>query len=226
MVDLLQSLIDKQDNFEIIRDQIAAILAAESVNQMALAVTAGEDPALWKLRVFRERSNPWAQFQEREVDDPSPIVNVWYESGTFDGTKGNVVERQQHQGRFNIDIVAYGEAQDEDGEPGHIPGDLDAALNLGRAIRLVRNILMASQNTYLQLPRQVVGRRWPESITSFQPDDSNAKNVAAARIILAVDFNEHSPQYEGEEIETVFAECKESEAGQVLFEVEYDYTAP
>ena len=46
-------LIDKLDTFEIVRDEIAAILATEIASQEALA--AGEpDPTLWRLRVFLE----------------------------------------------------------------------------------------------------------------------------------------------------------------------------
>src|SRR5690554_4356931 len=114
---------------------------------MALAVIESEDPTEWKLRIFTERSNAWAQFQEREVDDESPIVNIWYESSTFAGTRGNVVERQEAEGRFNIDVIAYGQSKDNVAG-GHTPGDKEAALNLARALRLVRNILMASHNTY------------------------------------------------------------------------------
>jgi len=218
----LQSLIDKQDTFEIVRDQIAAILTAEVSNQMTLAAAGGEDPMLWKLRIFSERSNPWSQFQEREVDDTSPVVNVWYESSTFPGTRGNVVERQEAEGRFNIDVVGFGEARD-DGNGGQINGDEDAALNLARALRLVRNILMASENTYLQLPRGVVGLRWPESITQFQPEGTNATQIAAARIIFRVDFNEYAPQYEGIPLSGIYTEIKRKETGEIYFEADYIY---
>ena len=56
-------LIDKQDSFEIVRDQIAAILKTEITSQIALATTAGKpNPDDWKLRIFSERANPWEQF--------------------------------------------------------------------------------------------------------------------------------------------------------------------
>ena len=59
MATTLPSLIDKQDSFEIVRDQIAGILYENQLAQQALAVTAGKDPALWELRVFTEATNPW-----------------------------------------------------------------------------------------------------------------------------------------------------------------------
>lgn len=224
MVDVLQGLIDKQDAFEIVRDQIALILATETANQMALAALAAEDPLLWKLRVFTERSDPWSQFQERDLDDVSPVVNVWYESSTFEGPKGNTVSRQMARGRFNIDIIAVGVSKD-DGATGQVAGDKDAAFNLARATRLVRNILMAGPNTYLQL-RGMVGQRWPESITAYQPEGDNAKNLAALRFILAVDFNELSPQFEGEALEEVFVDIHRASDGQIIVEADYEYPLP
>ena len=220
-IETLQSLIDKQDGFEVVRDQIAAILVAEVSNQMTLAAAESKDPTLWKLRVYTERSNPWEQFQQQDVDDTSPIVNIWYESSTFPEGRGDVFERQEATGRFNIDVIAYGEAKD-DASGGHEPGDLDAALNLARALRLVRNILMAGQNTYLQLQGSV-GFRWPESITQYQPEGTNASQIAAARIIFRADFNEFSPQYEGEILELVHADVIRKEDGEVVLSAEYEY---
>lgn len=219
MVDVLQSLIDKQDSFEIVRDQIAALLVAETANQVQLAIDGGKDPELWKLKIFIERSNPWSQYQERDFTDIIPIVNVSYQSSTFDKTKGNVSRRQQAQGRFNIDIVAVGVSKD-DGNGGHTAGDKDAALNLARAIRLVRNILMAGQNRHLQL-QGLVGERWPQTIEQFQPEGDTSKNFAASRFVLAVEFNEFSPQFEPENLESIGITIFDAVDGEVLIEAEY-----
>ena len=85
-------LIDKQDNFEVIRDQIAAVLVAETANQMQLATNAAKDPQGWKLRVFTERSNPWEQWLNGATDK-SPLVNVWYDNSNFDQKASNISER-------------------------------------------------------------------------------------------------------------------------------------
>ena len=219
---MIQSLIDKQDTFEIVRDQIAAILAIEVTNQMALAVNAGKDPDDWKLRIFTERSNPWEQFRGDVVDE-SPLVNVWYENSFFDESKSNVVSTQMSETIFNIDIYGYG-VSSEDGA-GHKPGDKEAALVCQRGIRLVRNILMASENTYLQL-RGTVWQRWPQSITSFQPQQSEntVEKIVAARIALRVRFTEFSPQFEGEPLELLTTTVKRAEDGSIYFEANYDYT--
>lgn len=223
---MIPALIDKQDTFEIIRDQIAQIIANETASQQALALAAAEDPELWKLRVYLERTNPWEQFQAETAEDArSPIVNVWYENSTFDMTLGNTVYRQMCDATFNIDCYALGVAKDVVAG-GHVPGDQDAALASHRALRLVRNILMSSEYTYLGL-RGVVGRRWPQSITAFQPqlNADMTNQVLAARFSLGVRFNEFAPQGdESETLDYVAVDVQRAEDGQVVAEADYDYS--
>lgn len=222
---MIAELIDKQDNFEVIRDQIAAILATEVASQMALAVTAGEDPDLWKLRIFSERSNPWEQLLNEQVDR-SPIVNVWFDNSTQDPGAGTTVERQKTQGVFNIDCYGYGISSDEAGG-GHNPGDKEAAFVLHRALRLVRNILMAAEYTYLNL-RGVVWQRWVQSITVFQPelDGRQMQQIVGARLAFRVIFNEFSPQVPAETLELVSVDVERTEDGEIVAQADYDYTAP
>ena len=222
---VLQGLIDKQDNVEIIRDQIGAILVAEVANQMALAVIAAKDPAEWDLRVFTERSNPWEQFLGA-TPDPTPIVNVWIDNTNYDPNASNVAQRQKTTGTYNIDIYGYGRSADNPGG-GHTPGDREAAFELQRATRLVRNILMSGENTYLQM-RGTVWGRWPRSISTFQPsiDNNNVANVIGARLAFEVIFNEFSPQYEAQPLEFLAVDVLRKETGELYFEADYDFTAP
>lgn len=219
---MIQSLIDKQDTSEQIRDQIAAILAAEVVNQMTLATTAGKDPQDWKLRIFTERSNPWEQFLNGQADE-SPLVNVWYDSSFFDESKSNTVSEQMSETVYNIDIYGYGVSGDDGA--GHKAGDKEAALECQRAIRLVRNIIMASENTYLQA-RGLVWQRWPQSINSFQPQqgENSVEKIVAARFALRVRFTEFAPQYEGQPLELLTTTVKRAEDGSIYFTADYDYT--
>ena len=217
------TLIDKQDNSEIIRDQIAAILVTEVANQIALATTAGKpDPDDWKLRIFTERSNPWEQFQNEQTDR-SPLVNIWFDSENFDRGASNVMQRQKTEAVFNIDCYGYGKASDNP-SGGHNPGDKEAALEVQKALRLVRNILMAAENTYLQL-QGTVWSRWPQSITSFQPqlDSRNVLQIAGARLALRVTFNEFSPQVVAETLETLAVTVLRTEDGEIVLETQYDY---
>lgn len=219
---MIDTLIDKTDTSELIRDKLADILVTESASQVALATTAGEpDPTLWALRVFTERANPFEEFLN-EDPDPTPLVNVWFDSATFDMAGGNVVERQKADGVFNVDC--YGYAVSRETETGHAPGDRDAALEAQRAARLVRNILMAATYTYIGM-RGLVGRRWISSIKAFQPafDSPHAAHVVGVRVALAIVYNELSPQVTGEPIERVTITTKRSENGAVLIDADYTY---
>jgi len=225
---MIDALIDKQDSFEIVRDQISAILATEVASQMALATAATKDPNDWKLRIFEERSNPWEQWLEDSPADISPIINVWYDNSTFDLKAGSTVERQKTTGIFNIDCYGYGISQD-DGGTGHLPGDREAALEVQKAVRLVRNILMAGTYTYLEL-RGLVWRRWVDKVTIFQPQDIrnaqqiiNVQKIVGSRIAFNVIFNEFSPQVPFETLELVSVDVKRTEDGQIIAEADYQY---
>ena len=219
---MIQSLIDKNDNFEIIRDKIAEILVLETASQMALAETALKEPNDWKLRVYTERSNPWEEWLN-EQEDESPIVNIWFDSASFDAAGSNVVERQKVEGTFNIDCYGFGASKDNP-SGGHHAGDELAAFKVHKAIRLVRNIIMSSQYTYLGL-RGMVWQRFPQSITVFQPqqDAHTAQQIVGARLALRVTFNEFSPQYEGDVLEYVSVKVKRAENGEIVINADYEY---
>jgi len=222
---VLATLIDKQDNVEVIRDQIAAILVAEVANQMALATLAAKDPDDWKLRIFTERSNPWEQFLDpnKAGFDDSPLVNIWVDNMNYDPKASNVMQRQKTEAVYNIDCYGYGRSKD-DGATGHIPGDREAAFEVQRALRLVRNILMAAENTYLQL-RGLVWTRWPQSITIFQPqlDSHTVQHVVGARFAFRVEFNEFSPQVVPETLELLSVDVIRAEDGEIVLEADYSY---
>lgn len=224
---LIQSLILKRDNAEIIRDKIAEILIAERDSQMDLALleVPPEDPEDWNLRVFIERVNPWEEFLDLPgtAENPTrvpPIVNVSRDSESFDMSAGNIVERQRSTGIYFIDCYGYGVAE-SDGS-GHTSGDQNAAVECQRAVRLVRNILMSATHAYLDM-RGVVARRWPQSIQSLElPSDvRSVQQIAAMRISLQVDFNEFAPQVEGEESEVVSVTVRRAENDEVYFVSQY-----
>lgn len=226
-IQVIDTLIDKQDTFEVVRDQIALILVTEVANQMALASAATKDPLDWKMRIFTERSNPWEQFLNLDdATDKSPLINVWYDNGNFPENKGNTVERQAHEATYNLDCYGVGVSADVPAG-GHTPGDKEAAFEAQRAVRLVRNILMAAINTYLQL-QGTVWQRWIQSITVFQPqiDNSAIQNIVAARIALRVTFNEFSPQVTPETLELVSVDIKRTEDGEIVLEADYEYPLP
>lgn len=220
----IATLIDKQDTVEIVRDQIAAILAIETAAQVALATTAGKpDPNEWKLRIYQERANPWENLPSKTADK-SPIVNVWWDSSNFEMSASNISERQKSSTIINIDCYGYGKSAD-DGGTGHIAGDQKAAETVQRAVRLVRNILMAAEYTYLGL-RGTVWRRWIDSISMMQPqqDNQNVHHVVAARLAFRVEFNEFSPQVPPETLDLLTVDVQRTEDNQIVFEADYDFT--
>jgi len=217
----LTDLIDKRDTFEVLRDEVAAILAVEIAEQKALAAAAARDPDEWDLNVFVERAHPWAEFIDSPATAP-PIVNVSYDNQNFDRGASNAVERQKATAVYHLDCYGYGIAS-SDGAGGHVPGDRMAAEEAQRAVRLVRNILMSGAYTYLGL-RGTVWRRWVQSITMFQPplEERTVQQVVAARIALEVDFNELSPQVAGDELDLVSATVTRSANGQILINADYE----
>ncbi len=223
-------LIDKQDNFEIVGLQIAAILAQETIDQQALALAAAKDPELWKFDVFSEKFNPLGMFQNNK--NPTTVVNVWYDTSNFNPANGDVVGRQKDDAVFNIDVYTAVAATDNP-SGGHNPTDESTVLALHRIIRLVRNIIMHPDNTYLKLT-QVVGsktgnlvwRRWINSKEKFQPQigDRPVENVIACRISLSVSFNEIPVIETFEELEVVGITAKRAIDGKIILEADYDTT--
>lgn len=238
MTALIKSLIDKFDNFEIIRDKIASILVIETANQMMLATDASKNPDDWKLKVYLERNNPWEQVINEGVNneaDVTPIVNIWYEKCKFDASGSNSVERQKCEAIYNIDCYGFGISEDNP-NGGHHPGDLKATLEVQRCVRLVRNILMSGAYTYLGSNRganQIVWDRWINDIQIFQPQifyggershDIDFVKTCGARISLKVTFSEFSPQVEVVPLEFISLEVKRLETGEVVINADYDYT--
>lgn len=221
---LIETLIDKRDVIEIVRERIEAILFDESASQRAKALAAGKDPWLWALRIFSERANPWEEFADPPPQasqrDLTPLVNVSWSKSDDDEKSSDVVERQRVHAVFHLDV--YGAGVSSDSSEGHRPADLVAAEERDRALRLVRNIMMAGTYTYLGLRGTVMGR-WRVSTEAFEPpiDERPKVRVRAARLALRVSFNEFSPQVQGVPLELIALTVKHSETGQVLFTAEY-----
>lgn len=234
MAALIESLIEGLDTFELVRDQIAAILKVEIEHQQALASAAGQDPKAWNVRVFSERAQPWEEYQDApdrniEGDDRHvPIVNVRFDTDSVDLGASNVVERQKFDAVYNIDCFGHGKSHGT--EHGHEPGDELAAIECHRAIRLVRRILMSAHYTYLGFPRgadQLVWGRMIQSRTVFQPqlETRAVQNIVGARLSLRVSLSEFSPQWPGNPLELIAVAVHRSETGEIYLRADYDLGA-
>jgi hypothetical protein len=216
----IDTLIDRPDNFEVVRDKIAQILANETAAQQALAALAAKDETLWAFTVLTERAEPIDRWQESGATrNEEPAVVVWYDSDVTDGNASNPVSRQTHVGQFNIDCYAPGYDEDT------IKADENAARNAQRIMRLVRSILMAAEYTYLEL-RGIVGRRRISNRQMFSPrlDNNATPQIIAGRLVLEVRFDEAAPQVSAEVLEFIAVDIKRAEDGSVLAEADFDYT--
>lgn len=217
-------LITKDDNFELIRDKIAYILAAEGAAQVALAEAVPLDSTPWKFNVYKERINPWEAFRDGS-GDLTPIVNVWYDSGTFDKSSSNVATRQKADpSRYNIDIYAFSKSTETAG--GHDPGDQAASELCQHVLKLVRNILMHDKYKHLDM-LGVVWRRWPGQITAFQPQSGNQplNRVAAIRLVLEVEHNETIELEDHETCEIISIDFRHEPTGQIIAEIDLDFSS-
>lgn len=225
----ITTLIDKQDNNEIIRDQIAAILAIEIANQRALAVTAEKtNPDLWNFDVSIESTKPIEAFSENNGIEAGELknglVNVFFDSDSFDNPGSNIV--QNVKGNFIIDCYAHKNSiiDQTDNDSIISNGDELASREADRIARLSRNILMAGVYTYLKLGRElsnpIVQKRYIVKREKFSPAQENPalENVIGCRLTMSVEYIEFSPQSVLEELEILISECTRSEDGKILFE--------
>jgi hypothetical protein len=223
---VLQALIDERDTLEIVRDQIAAILVAETANQKALALVAHRDPQQWALRVFTERMGAvWHEFtatDEGDTDvesvDPTPIVSVSFESLKYDKERSDPSGRQQATAVYNLDIYGYGVATRT--AVGHDSGEMLAQLEVHRAYRLIRNTLMADINEQLQMIGTVADR-WLSfkmgELSRSEHDTHPVERVGFGRAVLEVTFLEYTPEYQGVILDNVAGTVKRTETGEIYF---------
>lgn len=219
----IESLMTGRDNIEILRDEVASILALEIANQKLLAVAEGLDPDDYSFDVYSERSAPWELIEspDGEVLRQTPLVNVYLESCTFDGSMQTTVDTMAYNDVILIDCLSaktqrlrgtVREAADE-----------RSSRDVQRIARLVRRIIMSPLHYKLNMP-EVLNSRHIQSIQMFQPNigDHPAQSCVGARISLNVSINENSPQYEGEMLELIQGRIERGEDGVLYANVTFD----
>lgn len=206
-------LISTPDNIEVIRDQIAGLLAVELENQARLAEEAGDPNAAdYKVAVFVENDDPLQYVDDQTPGaNPFPCANVSVDStGQDKGTAS--VGKQVMTAQFFVDVYATGNSTSAGGED----FGTRAALKAWKTARLVRRILRAEANNYLRL-RGIVGR-----VTfKFQAGEPNrpqaAIRVKMVRVTLGVDYIEDVPVTGGSGIELISAKIADGD-GRVILE--------
>jgi hypothetical protein len=187
-------LIDKKDNWEIARDEIAAILKKETLNQQQKATEAGKDPDEWKFQVLIERTRPFEFEKENDLEVPRVVVS--FESLSFSDNSG-VSLTQFARAVYNIDIFCSGTAVKK--SAGSTAADYLSTIALQRIMRLIRNIFYSvpadasvagEDYTYLNL-RGVVGLCEITNMSVFSSKyDENGRVISAGRISFEVSMRE------------------------------------
>lgn len=225
MAALITELIDKQDTNEIVRDQIAAILALEIANQKTLALSNGKNPQDYGFDVYLERLRPFLTLTENEYghengEVKNGLVNVSFDNDMFDNKSSDTVGYQKAKGTFYIDCYAHINRNYNSA------GDEATSKEADRIARLVRNIIMSGIYTYLGL-RKTVTKRYIVRREKFVPSDREGQffeNIVATRITLEVEYIEYSPQQAGVDLELIIVNCEIGEDGLVSFSQQFDYT--
>lgn len=220
----IAALIDKKDSFELVRDQVAAILATETASQQALATTALKDPDLWKFTVYTERKNPFSLLEldsDGNVTGDNSVVNVWLDNSNMYG--GNDSDVQQFTAKIMIDCIAA-KASEENGTTINA-SDYLASLDSERIARLVRNIIMSP--VYSKIGLEAAKFVLKRNITGLQKmfadrEDRQYTNVVVTRLTLEVNFNESVSQIEGVDLEQILIDVEKDETGLVLPQIQID----
>jgi hypothetical protein len=220
---MINALIDKKDNFEIIRDRVAQILTNEVVSQKTLATAAGKDPALWNFKVYTERSNPFELIESISggIGGDTDIINIWLESFSVNG--GDTFTQQTGETRIMIDCCSAKAAVNNPAGGITTEADERASRDSERIARLVRNILMHPE--YVQLGMSgTVTKRWIDRIEKMQPDtdDKPAERMIATRITLVVSHIETVDQIAPETLEAVMGLMRGS-TGEVLASIDFNF---
>jgi hypothetical protein len=250
----ITTLLNEPDNLEKIRDQIAFILKLEFINQYQkareelhkLAIEKGFNettleeelveyfitnhtkefinPAEFNIGVYLERERPWQLTENSEGKNPFPLVNVKLAGYRKENEPGSTVNNQKYIGDFIIDCYAQGSPEN----PNYFD-DTDATIRAWKLGRIVRNILMSAQYTYLGMRKIVRRREITEAGTGTPTDktgniDDSAVSVTICRILFSVYFYETSPQAETVELEEISFKAfvpgeKPGTTGEVLIDI-------
>ncbi len=163
---------------------------------------------------------------KREADLLRPVSDYFRRKGF----RWQTTELQFYE--YNIDVYAAAPASDNIAG-GYHPVDQTSILDLHRIVRLVRNIIMHPDNTYLGLTQVVgsktgnlIGRRWITSKEIFQPQigDRPVQGVIACRIPLSVSFPEIPVNASFDTIELISVTAKRAVDGKVILEADFDTT--
>lgn len=212
---MINVLIDKKDNFELVKYKIASILKSELENQKKLAKEISEEKAKnYDIKIFIDKVNPLSVYSEARSQNEKgqlPIINITFDSDDLTQAGSGNVGRQKVRGTFYIDCYAFKnkEANKE--------ADEEVSREADRIGTIARNILMFDNYFVLDMQKIVV-RRYITKREKMINQNASAENVAAMRLIFEVEYLEESVVNQTYTLEEVFGKCILSQTSEVLFE--------
>ena len=194
--------------FDTVLKALEQLLKDESVNQIFLGGTGWE--------TTRERFDPW-----NSEADGFPLVNVSYNTGSFDESKGSQTE-QTHDSNYIVDCYSSANALKSGSDI--IPKDQRAADALHFFVSQIYYTLMSELHRDIGLPAGMVVTPWVNRIEKFVPTETGVavEGVIAARLSLSMSFREYPPVFTGVPLEIVRVDTDTDKGG--LVEQQFDTT--
>lgn len=158
--------------FEVVGEQIGAILSAELASQHAMA--SDDDRQAVKAHVWKERFVP---FDKTEL----PAVNI-----TFDRVDYSEQSQRQTNGTNVYHIDCYSAAKDSH----ELRGDQQAKIRLHRLMGVCRAILEDPRYKRLGINYPLIMHRRITSMAIASPDTNDSLALAMGRLTLEVKFPE------------------------------------
>ena len=217
---MINVLIDKKDNFELIKYKIASILKSELENQKNLAKAISEDKAKdYDMKIFIDKVNPLSIYSEARTQNEKgqlPIVNITFDGDDLTLEGSSNIGQQKVRGTYYIDCYAF--KNKKTGEE----ADEEVSREADRIGTIIRNILMFDGYITLDMQRVVV-RRYVTKREKMINQNSSAENVSAMRLIFEVEYLEESVRNQTYTLEEVFGQCILAQTSEVLFEYNKKY---
>lgn len=212
---MINVLIDKKDNFELIKYKIASIIKSELENQKKLAREISEDKAKnYDIKVFIDKVNPLSIYSESQTQNEKgqlPIVNITFDGDDLTLEGSSNIGQQKVRGTYYIDCYAF-----KNKKAGK-EGDEEVSREADRIGTIIRNILMF--DNYIVLDMQgIVVRRYVTKREKMINQNSSAENVSAMRLIFEVEYFEESVRNQTYTLEEIFGQCILAQTSEILFE--------
>lgn len=212
---MINVLIDKKDNFELIKYKIASIIKSELENQKKLAREISEDKAKnYDIKVFIDKVNPLSIYSESQTQNEKgqlPIVNITFDGDDLTLEGSSNIREQKVRGTYYIDCYAF-----KNKKAGK-EGDEEVSREADRIGTIIRNILMFDNYIVLDM-RGIVVRRYVTKREKMINQNSSAENVSAMRLIFEVEYLEESVRNQTYTLEEIFGQCILAQTSEILFE--------